>query len=164
LGVVPQAREKMAGRMALSFVTPDYYTERPKPCMHGWGARSLTVNPFGYVLPCPTAGEIKELQFDNVRARSLDWIWLHSEAFNRFRGTDWMPDTCRQCPLHEIDFGGCRCQAALILGDPSAVDPACSLSPGRAELSRFVESQKFGEIDSVAEAIPDEIKFRTFTT
>ena len=138
--IAARAKEDFAGRMDITFVTPDYFTERPKPCMHGWGARFLTVNPFGDVLPCPTAGEIKGMRFDNVQSRPLEWIWHESEAFNRFRGTGWMPETCRECPLHEVDFGGCRCQAALILGEASAVDPACSLSPGREELLRFVQS------------------------
>ena len=78
--------------------------------------------------------------FDNVRQYSLDWIWSHSEAFNRFRGTGWMPEPCRSCDRREIDFGGCRCQAALLTGDASTTDPACSLSPHRGLLERAVSS------------------------
>ena len=52
-----------------------------------------------------------------------------NNAFQRFRGTDWMPEPCRSCDRREIDFGGCRCQAFLMTGDPSATDPVCSLSP-----------------------------------
>jgi pyrroloquinoline quinone biosynthesis protein E len=80
------------------------------------------------------------LRFDSVQAKPLAWIWENSEAFNRFRGTDWMPDPCRTCEFREIDFGGCRCQAALIAGDASATDPACSLSPYRQKLEQFVGS------------------------
>jgi PqqA peptide cyclase len=134
------AKERLAGKMDILFVTPDYYSERPKPCMNGWGRRYITVNPGGDVLPCPTAGEIKGLRFDNVRARSLSWIWAQSEAFNRFRGTEWMPAPCRTCDFREVDFGGCRCQAALLTGDASATDPACSLSPHREKLTSFIES------------------------
>jgi pyrroloquinoline quinone biosynthesis protein E len=138
--VTTAAQERLAGMMEILFVTPDYYSDRPKPCMNGWGSRFLTVNPTGDVLPCPTAGEIKGLRFDNVRQRSLEWIWNESEAFNRFRGTAWMPLPCRECEFREIDFGGCRCQAALLTGDPAVTDPACSLSPHREKLTRFVES------------------------
>jgi len=123
-----------------SVVVPDYYSSRPKPCMNGWGRRHLTVNPIGNVLPCPTAGEIKGLRFDNVRSRPLGWIWTESEAFNKFRGTAWMPAPCRSCEFREIDFGGCRCQAALLTGDPTVTDPACELSPFRQEMTGFVES------------------------
>ena len=56
---------------------------------------------------------------------------VFAAAFNRFRGTSWMPEPCRGCPLRDVDFGGCRCQAALLTGDPAATDPACALAPGR---------------------------------
>jgi pyrroloquinoline quinone biosynthesis protein E len=133
-------RARLLGRMRILFVTPDYYSDRPKPCMDGWGTRYLTVNPAGEVLPCPTAKEIKDLRFDNVREYELAWIWNESDAFNRFRGTDWMPLPCRECDFREIDFGGCRCQAALLAGDATVTDPACSLSPYREKLTKFVES------------------------
>ena len=42
-----------------------------------------------------------------------------------------MPEPCRTCPQREIDFGGCRCQAALLTGDAAATDPVCTLSPQR---------------------------------
>ena len=138
--IASQAKVQWAGKMEILFVTPDYYSKRPKPCMNGWGRRFLTVNPTGDVLPCPTAGEIKGLRFDNVRSHSLSWIWTESDAFNRFRGTQWMPDPCRSCEFREADFGGCRCQAALITGDPGATDPACALSPYREKLLSFVDS------------------------
>jgi PqqA peptide cyclase len=138
--VAEAARKRLAGRLELLFVTPDYYSDRPKPCMNGWGTRFLTVNPMGEVLPCPTAGEIPGLRFDNVRARSLGWIWAESDAFNRFRGNSWMPEPCRSCEFREVDFGGCRCQAALITGRADVTDPACALSPYREKLTRFVES------------------------
>jgi pyrroloquinoline quinone biosynthesis protein E len=138
LRVTAAARLRLAGKLEILFVVPDYYSDRPKPCMNGWGNRFLTVNPAGDVLPCPTAGEIPGLRFDNVRAKPLRWIWHHSESFNRFRGTEWMPEPCRSCEFREVDFGGCRCQAALITGDASATDPACSLAPSREKLTRFV--------------------------
>lgn len=138
--IARSAKERLLGRMELLFVVPDYYSDRPKPCMHGWGNRHITINPTGNVLPCPTAGEIKGLRFDNVRQRSLAWIWSESESFNSFRGTQWMPEPCRSCEFREVDFGGCRCQAALIAGDAAVTDPACSLSPYRQKLEQFVES------------------------
>jgi pyrroloquinoline quinone biosynthesis protein E len=138
--VASEARKRLFGKMEILFVVPDYYSDRPKPCMHGWANRHLTVNPAGMALPCPTAMEIPGMRFENVREHSLAWIWEESEAFNRFRGTDWMPEPCRSCEFREIDFGGCRCQAALLTGDPAVTDPACSLSPHREKLSKFVES------------------------
>ena len=128
------AKQRLSGRMEIFYVLPDYYEERPKPCMQGWGRRYITVNPAGEVLPCPTASSIPGLQFETVRERSLAWIWSESETFNRFRGTEWMPEPCRSCPQREVDFGGCRCQAALLTGDGANTDPICSLSPQREHI------------------------------
>jgi PqqA peptide cyclase len=130
--VATAAKARLAGKIDIFYVLPDYYETRPKPCLNGWGQRYLTVNPIGDVLPCPTASSaIPDLHFENVRARSLDWIWRQSESFNRFRGTEWMPEPCRSCPQKEIDFGGCRCQAALLTGNAANTDPICTLSPNR---------------------------------
>jgi PqqA peptide cyclase len=132
--LVAEARERLRGRLLLDYVLPDALAERPKPCMEGWGKRYLTVNPQGDVLPCPTASCIPSLRFDSVRERSLRWIWEESEAFQRFRGTAWMPDPCRSCEWRTVDFGGCRCQAALLTGNAANTDPACALSPHREAL------------------------------
>jgi len=123
---------RLAGRMQVIYVLPDYYEQRPKPCLHGWASRSLTVNPRGDVLPCQAANAIPDLTFDNVRTHSLGWIWRESDAFNRFRGFEWMPEPCRSCPERERDFGGCRCQAAMLTGEAANTDPVCELSPNRA--------------------------------
>jgi PqqA peptide cyclase len=127
--VASEARKRLRGVMEILYVLPDYFTGHPKPCMNGWGRKYLTVNPSGSVLPCPTAWEIPGLAFDNVREQSLAWIWKESESFNRFRGTEWMSEPCRSCPQREVDFGGCRCQAALVTGHPANTDPACEFSP-----------------------------------
>ena len=139
--VAAKAKERLAGKIDILYVLPDYYETRPKPCLSGWGQRYLTVNPIGDVLPCPTASSaIPELRFENVRHQPLDWIWRESESFNRFRGTDWMPDPCRSCPQNVIDFGGCRCQAALLTGDAGNTDPVCTLSPNRKVVDRVLDS------------------------
>jgi pyrroloquinoline quinone biosynthesis protein E len=143
--ITQDARKRLFGKMEILFVVPDYYSDRPKPCMHGWGTRHITINPAGDVLPCPTAGGIPGMKFENVRSQSLQSIWTDSEAFNRFRGTDWMPDPCRGCEFREKDFGGCRCQASLLTGDPSATDPVCSLSRHHQELTALVESLQGAE-------------------
>jgi len=131
--IATAAKARLAGRIDIFYVLPDHYEIRPKPCLNGWGQRYLTVNPIGDVLPCPTASSaIPDLRFENVRARPLDWIWGESESFSRFRGTDWMPEPCKSCPQREIDFGGCRCQAALLTGNAANTDPVCEFSPNRA--------------------------------
>ena len=130
--IASAAKARLAGKIDIFYVLPDYYETRPKPCLNGWGQRYLTVNPMGDVLPCPTASSaIPNLRFENVRDHDLDWIWRESESFNRFRGTEWMPEPCQSCPQKEIDFGGCRCQAALLTGNAANTDPVCEFSPNR---------------------------------
>src|SRR6478672_3208775 len=138
-GIATAAKARLTGKIEIFYVLPDYYETRPKPCLNGWGQRYLTVNPIGDVLPCPTASSaIRDLRFENVRTRELDWIWRDSESFNRFRGTEWMPEPCRSCPQKEIDFGGCRCQAALLTGNAANTDPVCELSPNRARVNEVL--------------------------
>ncbi len=131
---VEAARERLKGRVTIDYVVPDYYAKRPKSCMGGWGRRFVNVSPAGRVLPCHAAETITGLRFASVRERSLRDCWENSEAFNRFRGTDWMPEPCASCPRREVDWGGCRCQAFALLGDAAATDPACGLSPFHDEM------------------------------
>jgi pyrroloquinoline quinone biosynthesis protein E len=125
---VRAARERLAGVIVIDYVVPDYYASRPKACMGGWARRFLNISPSGRVLPCHAAETIPGLEFDNVRQRPLGDIWLNSNAFNKFRGTEWMQEPCRSCDRREVDWGGCRCQALALVGDAAAADPACSLS------------------------------------
>jgi pyrroloquinoline quinone biosynthesis protein E len=127
--VVAAARKRLGSTLQIAYVLPDYFEERPKPCMHGWGRAFITVTPDGRVLPCPAAAAISTLRFDNVRERSLGDIWREGDAFVAYRGTQWMPDPCKSCDRREIDWGGCRCQAFLLTGDAGVTDPACGLSP-----------------------------------
>jgi PqqA peptide cyclase len=127
--VVAAAEKRLAGRIRIDSVVPDYYATYPKACMGGWGQRLMLINPAGKVLPCHAAEVIPGLEFENVREKNLEWIWQESASFRRFRGEDWMPQPCRTCERRTEDFGGCRCQALLLTGDPTATDPVCSLAP-----------------------------------
>jgi pyrroloquinoline quinone biosynthesis protein E len=126
---VEELRVRHHGEIVIDAVVPDYYARLPKPCVGGWGRRSLNVTPAGKVLPCHAAESIPGLEFWSVREHSLADIWANSPAFNAFRGTDWMAEPCRNCARRDIDFGGCRCQAFAVTGDARATDPVCHLSP-----------------------------------
>jgi pyrroloquinoline quinone biosynthesis protein E len=139
LAAVEAARERLKGILVIDHVVPDYYATRPKACMGGWGRRFLTITPAGKVLPCHAAETITGLTFDSVKERPLADIWERSEAFQRYRGTDWMPEPCRSCERREIDWGGCRCQAFALTGDAGRTDPACALSPDHAVITALAE-------------------------
>jgi pyrroloquinoline quinone biosynthesis protein E len=126
---VGKAQHRLAGKVRIDCVVPDYYAKFPKACMGGWGQRLILIDPTGKSFPCHAAAVIPDMKFDSVRDHSLEWIWLEAESFQRFRGEDWMPEPCRSCDRRAEDFGGCRCQAFLLTGNAEATDPTCSLAP-----------------------------------
>ncbi|MBL29171.1 MAG: pyrroloquinoline quinone biosynthesis protein PqqE [Rhodospirillaceae bacterium] len=140
--IVEEARVRLKGILAIDYVVPDYYAQRPKSCMGGWGRQFLNITPAGKVLPCHAAESIPSLEFDNVKDKSLAWIWENSSAFNKYRGTDWMPEPCQSCDRREIDWGGCRCQAFALTGDAGNTDPACAKSPQRDVLRDPLEAAR----------------------
>lgn len=131
------ARQRERGEVTprTLFVLPDYFSERPKPCMGGWGRLAMVVDPTGRVLPCHEAGEIPGLEFWSATEHDLAACWADAPGMRAYRGTAWMPEPCRSCPEREIDFGGCRCQAFKLLGDAGLTDPACTLSPHHATIA-----------------------------
>ncbi|RUM52185.1 MAG: pyrroloquinoline quinone biosynthesis protein PqqE [Methylococcus sp.] len=133
-------KEKMKGRMKIYYVVPDYYEDRPKACMNGWGTTFLTIAPDGMALPCHSARILPGLAFPNVRQMSIREIWEESNAFNKFRGDSWMKEPCRSCPEKSRDFGGCRCQAYLLTGEATNADPVCSLSPDHDKVLDAINS------------------------
>ncbi|MBI5265417.1 MAG: pyrroloquinoline quinone biosynthesis protein PqqE [Bradyrhizobium sp.] len=144
--IVEEARERLKGSLAIDYVVPDYYALRPKKCMGGWGRQFFNISPSGKVLPCHAAESITGMQFESVRSNhSITWIWQHSEAFNRYRGTAWMPEPCKSCEFREVDFGGCRCQAFALTGDAGNTDPACALSPMHETIFKQAQREAEGE-------------------
>ncbi|WP_449539143.1 pyrroloquinoline quinone biosynthesis protein PqqE [Ferdinandcohnia sp. Marseille-Q9671] len=152
-----EAKVRFKKEMEIIWVIPDYYAVTPKPCMGGWGAIALTVAPNGDVLPCPTAGMIEEITYENVQARSLHQIWYESDSFNQFRGVEWLPDTCRSCELLPQDGGGCRCQAFALTGDAFATDPVCQLAPEHHIIKNALE-----DANSKAEKQPTPMIYRNY--
>jgi pyrroloquinoline quinone biosynthesis protein E len=147
VGEVAALRERHHGRIVIDAVVPDYYARYPKPCVGGWGRRSLNITPAGRVLPCHAAESIPGLEFWSVRDHALADIWRNAPAFRAFRGTGWMREPCASCPRREQDFGGCRCQAFLLTGDARATDPVCHLSPDHALVESLAAVRKDAPYD-----------------
>ncbi len=153
--VVNTYRERVGNRCKILFVVPDYFETRPKKCMNGWGTTFLGVAPDGTALPCHAARMLPGPSLPNVTQQSLRDIWFHSEAFQRFRGTGWMPEPCRTCDQREQDLGGCRCQAFLLTGDARRTDPVCDRSPDHGRLQEVVLHER------IANAKEAPLIFRT---
>lgn len=140
--VAKEYQARLKGKMDIYFVVPDYYENRPKPCMAGWGSVFMVVTPDGTALPCHAARQLPGFSFPNVQQMSIKEIWQNSEAFNKYRGDDWMQEPCRSCPEKTRDFGGCRCQAFQFTGDAANTDPVCDKSPLRHLVDEAVSSAR----------------------
>ena len=140
--ITNEFREYIGNKMKIFFVVPDYYAERPKKCMNGWGEVFMIVTANGDVLPCHSARVLPDMNFPNVTNNDLKEIWYDSTAFNKYRGDDWMKEPCRSCSEKENDLGGCRCQAFLLSGDAEAADPICTKSPHRHLIDQALEDSK----------------------
>jgi pyrroloquinoline quinone biosynthesis protein E len=138
LEVIKAAESRLRGKIKIESVVPDYHAKYPKPCMGGWGRKLMLITPNGDALPCHAAKIIPGLEFANIRETSLGEIWENSAAFQKFRGEHWMQEPCKTCDRRSLDFGGCRCQALLLAGDPAATDPVCSLSPNRPKVDAIL--------------------------
>ncbi|MDQ3058046.1 MAG: pyrroloquinoline quinone biosynthesis protein PqqE [Pseudomonadota bacterium] len=136
--VVKRYREQPNPACRVLFVVPDYFEERPKACMNGWGSVFLAIAPDGTALPCHNARDLPGLNLPRVQDQSLADIWARSQAFNIYRGQDWMKPPCRDCDERHKDFGGCRCQAFLVTGDATQADPVCSKSPHHEKIVELV--------------------------
>jgi pyrroloquinoline quinone biosynthesis protein E len=136
--LLKRAEERLRGKIRVEFVVPDYYAKFPKACMGGWGRKLMLITPGGDALPCHAAQVIPGLRFENVKEHSLREIWENSEAFQKFRGEEWMQEPCKSCDRRTLDFGGCRCQAFLLAGAAAATDPVCSLSPQRPKVDAIL--------------------------
>ncbi len=129
-------------KMKIFYVVPDYFNDRPKKCMNGWGEVFMIVTANGDVLPCHSARSLPNMQFPNVKDSDLGWSWKESPAFNKYRGDSWMKEPCRSCEEKEKDLGGCRCQSFLLTGDAEAADPVCSKSPHHHLIEKAIEDAK----------------------
>ena len=137
--VTNEFRKKVGNKMKIYFVVPDYFADRPKKCMNGWGEVFMIVTAEGMVLPCHSARVLPGMEFPDVREHGLKWAWYDSPAFNKYRGDDWMKEPCRSCAEKEKDLGGCRCQTFLLTGDAEGADPVCSLSPNHHIIEQAIK-------------------------
>ena len=152
--VTNEWRARLGDRMKIFFVVPDYYEgtaeevhERLGQCLPDRDARWSG-------LPCHTARMLPGLAFPKVRETSLREVWYDSEGFNRYRGTAWMKDPCRDCGDRDKDLGGCRCQAFMLTGDPMRPDPVCARSPEHACIDAAIARAQADAAADAATGVP----------
>jgi pyrroloquinoline quinone biosynthesis protein E len=64
-----------------------------------------------------------------------------------------MKEPCRSCPEKIKDYGGCRCQAYLMTGDPANADPVCDKSPFHGLVTDAIERAR--RVAAATEPAPD---------
>jgi PqqA peptide cyclase len=131
-----KAKQVYSGQLELVYVMADHFSGRARACMGGWGRKAMVIAPAGRVLPCHAADTLPFCH-DRIFERALADIWWHGEAFEAFRGEEWMEASCASCPERSRDFGGCRCQAWALTARLKAMDPACRHSPQHQHLVKL---------------------------
>ena len=103
--LVEEAQARLKGTLAIDYVVPDYYALRPKKCMGGWGQQFFNISPVrqNSCPAMPPKASPGSNSNPSVRNHSIAWIWRNSSAFNRYRGTGWMPRA-----LQELRVQGSR--------------------------------------------------------
>ena len=122
-------RKKHHGQIVIDAVVPDYHARFPKPCVGGWGRRSLNVTPSGKVLPCHAAESFPAWNSGTCRT-------IRSQTSGRRRRPSTpsaAPIFCRS-PARAASAARSISAAAaarlsLLTGDARATDPVCHMSP-----------------------------------
>ena len=148
---VDMLRKAHHGRIVIDSALPDYYARYPKPCMGGWGRRSLNVTPSGKVLPCHAAEVIPGLTF-----------WSVTRAFAR---RHLAPCTGLQCvPRNRLDAGALPVLPEAARGfrrlplPGLPADRRCRARPIRSATCRRLHD----EIERIAAIQTDAYEYRRF--
>lgn len=82
------------------------------------GINSMTIGSDGSVRPCSHF----DVPYGNLLAEDLSTVW---GRMSDWRAGTFLPTGCKSCRLLGVCGGGCRMDAKVCCGDPSAPDPYC---------------------------------------
>lgn len=124
------------------YVLPDLIEKRAKNCQQGWGNTYVCINPQGDVTPCLSAHTLPSINktIPNIKNRRLKDIW-NGSVFTKYAGLEWMTEDARSHPRRDSDGGGCRCQAYLLTGSETAMDPVDDTAIHHSKFVNWVEEQ-----------------------
>ena len=97
----------------------------------GAALTELTIDPEGFVLPCPFLPTTSE----NVRSRPLKQIWYHSGDLRPYQNRRNLRGGCGQCDL-ALSCSGCRARALAHTGDSHGPDIRCPRCEGSLSAER----------------------------
>lgn len=106
----------------------------PLPGLSYCGAGKLTcsVDPQGYVYPCPFTID-STMVAGNVRERPLSQLWREAEVFTKMRTGE--PEACNGCSSYHKCRGGCRGASYLVYGNWGMPDPECVRGEANGKVS-----------------------------
>ena len=70
VAIVAEAEKRLAGRMRIDSVVPDYYAKYPKACMGGLGTKIDADQSVGQSFAVPCGGSAARMSFENVREKA----------------------------------------------------------------------------------------------
>lgn len=82
------------------------------------GLNSMTVGSDGSVRPCSHF----DVTYGSLLTEDLSTVW---GRMSEWRAGAFLPIGCKSCQLLGVCGGGCRMEAKVCCGDPSAPDPYC---------------------------------------
>ncbi len=131
VAIVAEAEKRLAGRIRIDSVVPDYYAKYPKACMGGWGRRLMLINPAGKVLPCHAAEVLPGFWFENVR----DKAGCRCQAFLLAGDASVTDPACSLSPSHGIVESAVReANSGTALAQPSASSSFVQLQKQNTDL------------------------------
>ena len=84
--VARDARERLAGRMEVVFVLPDWHADRPRACMDGWGRRFVVVAPGRHGASVPRGALPAAVVRERAQRSSRAASGATAKAMRAFRG------------------------------------------------------------------------------
>ena len=82
------------------------------------GINSVAIGSNGSIRPCAHF----DVSYGNLLTEDLSTAW---GRMGDWRAGDFLPTVCKSCQLLGVCGGGCRMEAKVCCGDPSAPDPYC---------------------------------------
>ena len=114
--------------------------------MGGWGSTGINVDPEGRCCPAMRRETIPGLVFETVRRPAAGGdLGGRRRRSRRSAARTGCRSPAGAASGADVDFGGCRCQAMALAGDPAATDPVCVKSPHHAALLAAAEADAGAE-------------------
>ena len=136
-----KAQERLAGKIKVEYVVPDYYAKYPKPCMGGWGRKLMLITPNGDALPCHAARVIPGLSFENVKNRACAKSGKIPTRSKNSAAKPGCKNPAKPATAALRISAAAAAKPSFSPRDAAATDPVCSLSPQRPKVDAILNDR-----------------------